>query len=107
MRERAREQERRGVSEEFSVSEVSEPWVFDSSPLRLGEFPLQFPSVEPTLGKESHARKIYVDVSNENTTTPLPRLTIFVKQQCVHSFPLSMCSLLSPSIFPFLPMYVL
>ncbi|KAK1903185.1 3'(2')5'-bisphosphate nucleotidase CysQ, partial [Dissostichus eleginoides] len=50
-----------GVSEEFSVSEVSEPRLFDSTPLRLGEFPLQFPSAEPTLGKESHARKIYVD----------------------------------------------
>ena len=85
-----------GVSEEFSVSEVSEPRLFDSTPLRLGEFPLQFPSAEPTLGKESHARKIYVDVSNENTTTPLPRLTIFVKQQCVHSFSLSLGSLLSP-----------
>lgn len=85
-----------GVSEEFSVSEVSEPWLFDSTPLRLGEFPLQFPSAEPTLGKESHARKIYVDVSNENTTTPLPRLTIFVKQQSVHSFSLSPRSLLSP-----------
>lgn len=95
-----------GVSQEFSVSEVSEPRVFDSSPLRLGEFPLQFPSAEPTLGKESHARKIYVDVSNENTTIPLPRLTIFVKQQSVHSFSLSTCSLLSPWIFPFLLMYV-
>ncbi|KAF3843329.1 hypothetical protein F7725_002178, partial [Dissostichus mawsoni] len=63
--------------------------------MRLGEFPLQFPSAEPTLGKESHARKIYVDVSNENTTTPLPRLTIFVKQQCVHSFSLSLVQLLA------------
>ncbi len=95
-----------GVSKEFSVSEVSEPRLFDSTPLRLGEFPLQFPSAEPTLGKESHARKIYVDVSNENTTTPLPRLTIFVKQQSVHSCSLSLRSPLSPWIFPFLLMYV-
>lgn len=72
--------------EEFSVSEVSEPRLFDSSPLWLGEFPLQFPSVEPTLGKESHARKIYVDVSKENSTIPPPHLAIFVKQQSVHSF---------------------
>lgn len=94
------------VSEEFSVSEVSEPRLFDSSPLRLREFPLQFPSAGPMLGKESHARKIYVDVSNENTTTPLPHLTIFVKQQSVHSFSLSTHSLLSPWIFPFLLMHV-
>ena len=77
------------------MSEVSEPRLFDSNPSRLGEFPLQFPSAEPTLGKESHARKIYVDVSNENTTTPPPRRTIFVKQQSVHSFSLCLRSLLS------------
>lgn len=76
-----------GVSEEFSVSEVSGPRLFDSSPSWLGEFPLQFPSVEPPLGEEGHAGKIYVDVSNENSTIPPPRLTIFVKQQSVHSFP--------------------
>ena len=101
-----RTRESSGVSEEFSVSEVPEPRLFDSTPLRPGEFPLQFPSAEPTLGKESHTRKIYVDVSNENTTTPLPRLTIFVKQQCVHSFSLSPRSLLSPRIFPSSLMYV-
>lgn len=80
--------ERCGVSKEFSVSEVSESRLFDSTPLRLGEFPLQFPSAEPMLGKESRARKIYVDVSNENTTIPPPRLTIFVKQRSVRSFSL-------------------
>lgn len=101
-----RERESCGVSEKFSVSEVLEPRLFDSTPLRLGEFPLQFPSAEPMLGKESRARKIYVDVSNENTTTPPPRLTIFVKQQSVHSFSLSLRSLLSPRIFPFLLIHV-
>lgn len=89
MKKNKRIRESVGVSEEFSVSEVSEPWLFDSSPSRLREFPLQFPSSEPTLGKENHARKIYVDVSNENTTTPLAHLTIFVKQQSVHSFSVS------------------
>lgn len=98
--------ERCGVSKEFSVSEVSESRLFDSTPLWLGEFPLQFPSAEPMLGKESRARKIYVDVSNENTTIPPPRLTIFVKQRSVRSFSLSLRSLLSPWIFPFLLMYV-
>lgn len=84
------EQERaEGVNEQFSVSEVSEPRVFDFAPWRPGEFPLQFLSAEPTLGQESHARKIYVDVSNENTAAPRLRRTIFVKQRSVHSFALS------------------
>ena len=78
------------------MSEVSEPRFFDSTPLRLGEFPLQFPSAGLMLGKESRARKIYVDVSNENTTIPPPRLTIFVKQRFVRSFFSSPRSLLSP-----------
>ena len=95
-----------GVSKEYSVSEVSEPRFFDSTPLRLGEFPLQFPSAGLMLGKESRARKIYVDVSNENTTIPPPRLTIFVKQRFVRSFFSSPRSLLSPWIFPFLLMYI-
>lgn len=67
-----------GVNEKkFSVPEVSEPQLFDSTPLRLWEFPLRFPSAGPTLGKEGRAGKIYVDVSNENITLAPPYLTIF------------------------------
>lgn len=75
------------------MSEVAEPMLFDSTPSRAGEFPLQFPSAEPTLGKAKRARKIYVDVSNENTTIPPPHRTIFVKQRSVRPFSFSLFSL--------------
>lgn len=50
------------------------------------------------LGEESHARKIYVDVSNENTTNPPPHLTIFVKQRSVRSVSLPPISSFSLNI---------